>query len=359
MGKSEASVAGPAMVRPPRPAVRERSVNGAPDAPAAAQLDTEVVLIPASPDETQLPSDVHHDPPAPPAGAATPRRTGSLLRSHLPDAVTVPLAVLPAVPGERVERALDVPMAALDKPSAMLELTPSPVPRASLIPAPRDGALEPPHIGALNSRNVPTVAARSLAAEKPLHRKPAAAVTFPPSRAQPSDGRIARRLAADVRSSKREIVLGLTIGMALAAALGVIGQRYLARRAPAGMQAPVSAGAAHPVSEHGAPLREDRPLRPRPTIPQPPLAAADAPNDAVAAEGSTEMVEPAPRVRPKVARRKTAKRGSLPPAAAPADLFSEEPRGSSADAWAEGAKRPAKAPPSPAESAGLGMDLSL
>jgi hypothetical protein len=361
MGKPEALVVGPAMVRPPRPAARDRSMAGTPEPPLATSLDSEVVVIHPSPDEIATAAEAHDEQPAPAGGAAVPRRTGSLLRAHSPDAVTVPLAVLSAVPTpQAVPRVLDLPMAALEKPSATLEPTPSPVPRASLIPATRDGAAVPADAGVLNSRNVPTVAARSVAVERPLRRQPAAAVTFPPGRAQPREGRMARRLAADVRSSKREIVLGLAIGMSLAAALGVIGQRYLARRAPAGTS--VMTNATQPRPEENAPLREDWSLRPQPAHRQ--ALPADAPKSA--AETQAPALEPAMedeaerprRARAKPARGKAA--ASRPPAAAsPPDLFSEEPRGSSEDAWIEGPKPPAKAPPSPAESAGLGMDLSL
>jgi hypothetical protein len=361
MGKPEALVVGPAMVRPPRPASRDRSVAGTPEPPAAMALDGEVVVIHPSPDELLTDSQEQHEQRVPAGGNSAPWRTGSLPRAYSADAVTVPLAVLSAMPTPRAEpRVLDLPMAALEKPSALLEPTPSPVPRASLIPATRDGAPDAAQVGAVNSRSVPTVAARSLAAERPLRRQPAAAVTFPPGRAQPRE-RVARRLAADVRSSKREIVLGLTIGMALAAALGVIGQRYLARRAPAGVQAPVVTTAAQLSAVPSAPVREERSLRPRPTTLPAPLPLAEAQESAAETqEPALEVAERPRRARPKASRSKAAARASLPPAAgSPPDLFSEEPRGSSDDAWIEGAKPPAKTPPSPAESAGLGMDLTL
>src|SRR5262245_14525966 len=113
MGKPEALVVGPAMVRPPRPASRERPANGTPEPPAATAIDSEVVVIDASPeDEFAAPSAPLHEPPV---LEAAPRRTGSVPRMYSPDAVTVPLAVVSPAP--LVEATvLDLPMAALEKP---------------------------------------------------------------------------------------------------------------------------------------------------------------------------------------------------------------------------------------------------
>src|SRR5262245_5499636 len=115
MGKPEASVLGPTMIRPPRPASRERGANGTPEPPAAAGLDTEVVMIHPTPDELSgiselVDADLEDEEPQ------TPRRTGSVLRVSMLDPVTVPLGVLSAVPAEtREARVLDLPLVALEK----------------------------------------------------------------------------------------------------------------------------------------------------------------------------------------------------------------------------------------------------
>jgi hypothetical protein len=137
-------------------------------------------------------------------------------------------------------------MANLDPPSgARLDLTPSPVPRVALAPATGsvDVSLIPgPHTP--GNRNLPTLAAHHLfGGGRP--RRPAAAVTQPPpgdlprGRASHSrDRRLRSGFAKDVRSSKREIVLGLMIGLGLSMLLAAVGQAYLTDEVPVADAAP-------------------------------------------------------------------------------------------------------------------------
>lgn len=123
--------------------------------------------------------------------------------------------------------ASQVPMANLEMPSgSRLDLTPSPVPRVALSPATGsvDISLVPgPHA----SRNLPTLAAYHAFGRRPV-RRPAAAITFPPPRrGAPDAPRLGMGLAKDVRSSKREIVLGLAIGLGLSLVLAAVGHSYL------------------------------------------------------------------------------------------------------------------------------------
>lgn len=350
MGKPEASVVGSGLARPPRPSPRDGARSGTPEPAAAVSLDTEVVVIHPAPDELAAAAET----PFPDASKAERQRTGSLLRGSAvsPDAVTPPIGTLPASPVDGWDPpVLDLPVVALEKPSTTLEPTPSPVPRVSLVPAARDGETERADAGVLNSRNVPTVVARHFAPERPLQRAPAAAVTFPPARAAAREERIARRLAADVRSSKREIVLGLTIGMALAAALGLVGQRYLGKRAPVRAPAPSSGAVQEAPAEPRSPVREEWTLRPQssPAEARPPRADSPQPPSS-----GSEAAEAPRRSRVKVA----AKRRRPPPAPRASAPPPEEPRGASDD-WMDEGKARAKTPLSPAESAGLGLDLSL
>ncbi len=355
MGKAEASVAGSGLVRPPRPSPRDGARSGTPEPPAAAPQDTEVVVIHPAPDEVEAAAATPF--PEGPAVDAERRRTGSLLRAPAvsPDAVTPPLGSLPASPVEDWDPpVLDLPVVALEKPSTTLEPTPSPVPRVSLVPAARDEESERARAGVINSRNVPTVAARQFAPARPFHRQPAAAVTFPPGRALPREGRIARQLAADVRSSKREIVLGLTIGMALAAALGIVGQRYLGKSVPPRGSAPSGGALQELPREPRPPVREEWSLRP-PSPPSPaPPSRADSPPSSQPAAASGEAAQAPRRPKVKVTSKQRAS-AQAPRASAPPP---EESRGASDD-WMDGSEGRAKAPLSPAESAGLGLDLSL
>jgi hypothetical protein len=119
-----------------------------------------------------------------------------------------------------------LPLANLQMPSSpRLDLTPSPVPRVALSPATGsvDISLVP---GPYASRNLPTLAAHhALGRRQP--RRPAPARTLPPPGRGSREPRLAAGLAKDVRSSKREIVLGLTIGLGMSLVLAAIGQSYL------------------------------------------------------------------------------------------------------------------------------------
>lgn len=153
-----------------------------------------------------------------------------------------------------------LPWASLRGPSdSHLDLTPSPVPRVSLTPAtaPVDVSSIPgPHPP--RSRNLPTLAARHVRVSSASRadgdggrfpRSAAPAMTFPPGTVSaPPPSRIARRLARDVRSSKREIVLGLSIGIGLSAVLCLIGESYLDDR----RHVPVARGSAAPASGVGS-----------------------------------------------------------------------------------------------------------
>jgi hypothetical protein len=121
-----------------------------------------------------------------------------------------------------------VPLATLEEPSSSrFELTPSPMPRVSLAPA--TGSVDislVPGPNAFGLRNLPTLAARHVLG-RPRQRAAARALTFPPTATLPAETYVERKLVTSVRSSKREIVLGLGIGIALSALLGVIGQAFL------------------------------------------------------------------------------------------------------------------------------------
>jgi hypothetical protein len=126
------------------------------------------------------------------------------------------------------DRKRGVPLATLEEPSSSrFELTPSPVPRVSLAPA--TGSVDISLVPGPNSvglRNLPTLAARHVLG-RPLQRAAARALTFPPTATLPAEAPVERKAAASVRSSKREIVLGLGIGIGLSVLLGVVGQTFL------------------------------------------------------------------------------------------------------------------------------------
>jgi hypothetical protein len=190
----------------------------------------------------------------------------------------------------RPSPAAKLPMANLEPPSGpRLDLTPSPVPRValspatgsvdiSLVPGPHDH-MGGGHFGggqSWGSRNLPTLAAQHLIGGR--QRRPAPAVTLPPPgelprqlQPLPRDQRLRSGIAKDVRSSKREIVLGLMIGLGLSMLLAAIGQAYLQEEQPI-------AGAAE------SPELESLTLSARPEAPASALAPASdpalAPNEA-------------------------------------------------------------------------------
>jgi hypothetical protein len=122
-----------------------------------------------------------------------------------------------------------VPMANLEPPSSSrVELTPSPVPRVSLAPA--TGAVDislVPGPNARLSRNLPTLAAQHALGRRQQRRAAAPAMTVPPTASTAREPRASADVSKDVRSSKREVVLGLMIGLGLSLALAAVGQAYL------------------------------------------------------------------------------------------------------------------------------------
>lgn len=365
----------------------------------------------------------HEDSELP--GSFAPRQVqrGSVLIGE------TPIRQMPSVT-DLLER---VPRATLDPPSTRLvEPTPSPVPLASLAPAtaiPRTATAEAvlPPAGVVSavvppsSRHLPTQAARHLQLEPfgtvaaALARRPAVwppqrgivpAVTLPPGARLARPSRFARQIATDVRSSKREILIGLSIGIALSAVLGLLGQAYLDRRLEAVSRVPLAPSPTPPSAAPGAagglrsaaranalegvpgPYRDDDPierqvsaLRPAPEATRAPtleargrqeLAADPEAIGPLAARGEIEEYQPAARAKPK--RKSPSKAGGAvnkPPRprahVAQSRLESpvELPVGSLAplDAPVVAAGTQPEAPPrsaaplSPAQSAGLGLDV--
>jgi hypothetical protein len=328
-----------------------------------------------------------------------------------------PASGFAAAPSPRVPK---FPVANLERPStSRLELTPSPVPRVALAPATGavDISLVPgPHT--VGSRNLPTLAAQHLVGRRAA-RRPAPALTVPPPAARES--RAAFTLARDVRSSKGEIVLGLTIGLGVSLLLAGLGQAYLrsdpiaeapsapaqlesvtlsarpeAAAANAGAEAAadegVASGAAGTASARGAATGAERstPARSR--------NAAAAPKGGSVADDSMVLARAAgPKRSERTPQRATAARAPRSQAAAASNLASGhapiDSRGAAgspaavsaaavspaavspaavspaAVSPAAAASAPSLVPPSeppaaatpltPAESAGLGLDLPL
>jgi hypothetical protein len=340
-----------------------------------------------------------------------------------PITVTPTMGMLTAVPVEvRELPVLEVPRVALEHPSTKLEPTPSPVPRVSLIPAsaldptvslnavPSDAASldtawfetgsfdtetldtevldtvvvtpgDASEASALvgrslpNSRSLPTLAARQALPRRPAApRQVAPAVTFPPGSGSLRGEAKISRLAADVRSSKREIVLGLAIGMALAAAFGLLGQRYLAQRELGADPGPTLAATVSeprvgepPARELSATVHDEWALRPEskvsstaapPLQPQEAMLVADDESAPISTEQPPRERRPRSSKRPK--RAVSAHPAADPASANPValDPFTTEPRARDGELVGDSEPEP-KAPPSPAESAGLGLDLTL
>ena len=244
-----------------------------------------------------------------------------------------------------------LPVVTLEKPSsAWPDLTPSPVPRVSLIPP--TGRLERAELLS-GGRHQPTVAPR-LRAGGPLPM-PTPAVTVPQLTRPSRLGRWAR-LVRDLRSSKREIALGLGIGIGLSLLLGKLGQTYLESHRRG------RAAAIEQWTASALPSPEPRlPAAPAPAAvaAAAPVTAAAAPVAAAAAAPVTAAAAPAmpaktavPARAPRATKRRPAQR-NLPPidpnpwgASDPSSPREEmEPRG--------------KSPLTPSESAGLGRDLPL
>jgi hypothetical protein len=177
----------------------------------------------------------------------------------------------------RVGRA-KVPMANLEPPSSSrVELTPSPVPRVSLAPA--TGAVDislVPGPNARLSRNLPTLAAQHALGRRQQRRAAAPAMTVPPTEATAREPRVSADLPKDVRSSKGEVVLGLMIGLGLSLVLAAVGQAYLREDV---------------IAESSAPTEERAPdIRPREDIESVMLSARPE-SGGGAATGGAERLE--------------------------------------------------------------------
>jgi hypothetical protein len=309
---------------------------------------------------------------------------------------------VPRVGGARV------PIANLEPPSsARVELTPSPVPRVSLAPA--TGAVDislVPGPSAGFSRNLPTLAAQHVLGRRQQRRPAAAAVTVPPTTDETArESRVSTVLPKEVRSSKREVVLGLTIGLGLSLLLAAVGQAYLrddviasgpdgviesitlsarpeaatasaasssaasSSAASAGAPSGTAASAAEPVPTSpaaGVRSADSKRLASAPHVRQAPSGAGDARLARGAADGdesallaharlepqkrTSEKAERAERMPPRPSARERAARRASPITSEPPVFEVERPL---SEAPHE------RAPLSPAESAGLGLDLPL
>jgi hypothetical protein len=189
----------------------------------------------------------------------------------------------------------------------------------------------------------------------------------------PTQARIARRLASDVSSSKREIVIGLAIGIALSAVIGFVGQSYLHERGlwpAAAIKGSTHPGAAAPANAPGtsqvASVTVIEPLQPAATAQ--PLASAPAqepePRRALASEQgrtassnaafSNAAFSKALSARPSTGRAKAQAR----PRPSPSRRAGNKRGKASSEAKRLGPKS-SKARLSPSQRAGLGMDLPL
>jgi hypothetical protein len=298
----------------------------------------------------------------------------------------------------RLRAAAKLPIANLEMPTGeRLDLTPSPVPRVALAPATGsvDISLVPgPHA----SRNLPTLAAHHLlgAGRRQQQRRPAAAVTVPPPGRTNShlDVPVPRRsaLARDVRSSKREIVLGLAIGLGLSMLLAGLGQAYL----KSGVQDVIAAVppappaqlesltlAARPQTAPAAAVAVPPAAVPPPAplpgaVPHVPTAekrvadallasntesshsSASGGRSAVAARAVPARASGSKRsVEPRAPRRASNARVLAAASARRNDGAPAEPPAFEAGKSFEESPPPPRSPLSPAESAGLGLDLPL
>jgi len=382
MAKLDTPGVAPATPRPPRPAVRVRA--GAPEALAPAALAEESIdrsdLDRSDFDTREIdPRDIEYEEvvevgsemSGEHALAGAQAVDGASITERGFNASTFGLP--------RVQGGTKLPLANLEMPSARLDLTPSPVPRVALSPA--TGAVDISLVpGPHGSRNLPTLAAHHALGRRPA-RRPAAAVTVPPPRrASREVPRLGSGLARDVRSSKREIVLGLAIGLGLSLVLAAVGHTYLRDESTANAPAPELEAlmlSARPRAASAEPALAEA----VPSVPAAPQASALAPVEAAAPAGAGSSEPPS----------------ASPPAAAPARAASAAAAGSGAGSVAPRAKAgrakprpagsqpvhrtgaaasvepappvdgakpfdeaaPGRTPLSPAESAGLGLDLPL
>jgi hypothetical protein len=294
-------------------------------------------------------------------------------------------------------RAPKVPMASLELPStSRLDLTPSPVPRVALAPATGavDISLVPgPHT--IGSRNLPTLAAQHLLGRR-APRRPAPAVTLPPPPSR--EPRSAFTLARNVRSSKGEIVLGLTIGLGVSLLLAGLGQAYL--RGDAIADGAGADGSSAPEQVESVTLSARPELAPAGSVSEatrggvgaaasgaqspasgdaPPRRAAGVASGRIERDGNGARRPAGAAVGGGVAgdavllaQATVAKRTErTPPRATPARATRPRPAQRAESAPANGSvvspaavalpsePPPASAPMTPAESAGLGLDLPL
>lgn len=336
----------PTAARPPRPAPRGKSEARAPGSSGEA--------VPGAYSAFRLAPNTTGEGAGADVGWAAPTITA------LEDAPAVPDRVesfeQASANGESFGRPRanvlgGLPLASLEGPSmASLDLTPSPVPRVSLVHA--NGAVDVslvpgPHV--IGSRNLPTVAARHVLG--PARARPAApAMTLPPQTVVPlraeslGQSRLAQKVKTGMRSSKREIVLGLSIGVGLSVVLAGLGQSYVDSERTWQAQGvietaklsalPQPAAAALPMATLGElnVAAEGDVLTSSASIPDEPVLAA-------------KPAAPTPKLRRSSNKaRQVSKRAAAPPVEAPAF---------------EGAPPREPKSLSPSESAGLGLDLPL
>jgi hypothetical protein len=273
-----------------------------------------------------------------------------------------------------------VPLANLEPPSsARFELTPSPVPRVSLEPATGavDISLVPgPNVGL--SYNLPTLAAQHALGRRQQRRPAAPAVTLPPTSNSTTEREplVTADRVKDVRSSRREVVLGLMIGVGLSLLLAGVGRAYLREDVVADAEfvpevlesvtlsarresdVPAAPSVAEQLAAASNPAYSTpgvaNPAAVNPTAVNPTAVnptADSAPQHPRLANARLEPPKrardraPARAARERAASRRAPASGAEPPILELVKPFSEAPR-----------ERP---PMSPAESAGLGLDLPL
>ena len=319
----------------------------------------------------EVAADQHLMPPRPLAKQTPQERDDDLQAVAAATPAVPPVAPRSMQPSHRRAsgRLPVVPVAALQAPSpGRTDPTPSPVPRVSLVPPTGriEGARHALH-GASDARNQPTVAARRHA-----DIGAAAAHTVPPSDGALRPGFL-RRLIKDLRSSKREVLLGLGIGVGLSFALVRWGQEYLAHRAAPESELTVESLAVNPVPHRPPTARlpaappPPRPL-PAPSVP----ALVPAPSSAAPSHrGTAAIMQASPLVQSvltgerQASQRRSSAQGAK--AAKPASATRTHAGGASGvlgedaplEAPGEELEPREKAPLSPSQSAGLGLDLPL
>jgi hypothetical protein len=260
------------LLLPPRPrAVAARAANAVPravSAPASNEPSAHVAEPEAAARhsvaadaETVLPPAVRAVPPPLPSRALVSASDGDDTIDAEDDDET-PTGSDLSLPDLSFPRRMYGPVVDLSRPTVTDLDQPPPLPVA-LVPKARHPvaiARRPPVV--LNAAAVnDSVLTRQLA------RRPVSMPSMPLALMKPHV-RIAKSLAHDVRSSKREIVIGLSIGLMLAAPLFIAGHLYLLHRsAPhAAVQPPARA----PAGGERAALPRPRAVAPR--VAPPPVA---------------------------------------------------------------------------------------